>query len=301
MRKVVLFSLTFVLITVSIPSTFASRNGIERAYNTFTVGMTFENSSVPEICSGTLISPTFVMTVAHCVVNMDGNKHTNFLFTKPGMAFDAPINLATQPKILKTYIPQEFFNPKITEEYDVAFIQLDRPLATRGYIRMATVADIMKLSSKINANGYGYGSVFETSELYSQYAREYQLIWQKPQNINMLAATIMTSDISVACSGDSGGPITTILPTGEEVVIGALHSAAYVVDRCGTTAADGLFYMQVTLANKFISIIHSELKKSLTISKVYKITCLKGTTKKYVTGTNPKCPAGYKKVASVQI
>jgi hypothetical protein len=37
------------------------------------------------------------------------------------------------------------------------------------------------------------------------------------------------------------------------------------------------------------------IKVKLNSEKIIKITCLKGKTKKTVTGTNPKCPSGYKK------
>jgi hypothetical protein len=37
------------------------------------------------------------------------------------------------------------------------------------------------------------------------------------------------------------------------------------------------------------------IKVKLNSEKILKITCVKGKTKKLVTGTNPKCPSGYKK------
>ncbi|MFM8447985.1 MAG: hypothetical protein ACKN92_07475, partial [Candidatus Nanopelagicaceae bacterium] len=74
---------------------------------------------------------------------------------------------------------------------------------------------------------------------------------------------------------------------------------------------DGLFYMQVSLVSGFLPLISSELQKSFLLPKptptptvkpkIYKITCVKGKIKKYITGTNPKCPVGYKQSAKTLI
>ena len=37
------------------------------------------------------------------------------------------------------------------------------------------------------------------------------------------------------------------------------------------------------------------------VVKKYKITCVKGKVKKFVTGTAPKCPTGYKQTAKVLV
>jgi secreted trypsin-like serine protease len=291
----------------------ASRNGLERPLNSFTVGITFKNSEgISDLCSGALISPTFIVTAAHCVSDTNKQIYTEFVFTAPATKLDAPLNSATQPKILKTYIPDGYFTDSTSENNDIAFIQLDRKISNSGYIRPATLNEVAQIPNDADLNGYGFGAVFETGEQYSTVAREYGLIWSSKDSQDKQTIKL-TSKNSVGCSGDSGGPITTKSQSGEEILIATLHSAAFVENRCGTPAPDGLFYMQVSLIAKFLPLVDAELVKSLAVStpspkpsryvkpKIYKITCLKGKTKKYVSGTAPKCPAGYKQIAKILI
>lgn len=268
--------------------------------------MTFKNAGVDEVCSGSLISPTFIMTAGHCIINESNQQNTDFIFTAPGTRLDAAVNPATMPKILKTYFPADFKVSEYMERNDIAFIQLDKPLATKGFIRIATAAEVNALTDGQALKGYGYGAVYETGATYSIYPREYSTNWRTSMDMANLKTNQIYSANSVACSGDSGGPITAKLPSGVEVLIGNMSGAALVIDRCGTQAADGKFNMQMTIANKYLSLIQTELTKSLATPtpkattkptpKIIKITCVKGKIKKVISGTNPKCPTGYKKV-----
>ena len=104
---------------------------------------------------------------------------------------------------------------------------------------------------------------------------------------------------SVACAGDSGGPIVHEVTTGNFVLIGNMSGAAAVSNKCGTKASDGNFYMRMTVAHFYLPLVQSELTKSLVspkpTPKIIKITCVKGKVKKVISGIKPKCPSGYRK------
>jgi secreted trypsin-like serine protease len=300
---------------ISLPISHASRNGVEEPKNTFAVGITFKTTSgLSDLCSGALISPTFIVTAAHCVTDTSGNKYSDYIFSAPGVKLDDPINPASQPQILEVTVPDGYYKEASAEQNDIAFIKLDRALANKGFIRIATDLEVAGLEENTILRGHGFGAVFETGATYSNVPREYILNWSK-KDLGQLQTFQLSSATAVGCSGDSGGPITATLKSGEEVLIATLHGAAFVQNRCGTPAPDGLFYMQVSLVGSFVSLVSADLQKSLILPtpsptvtssptakpKIYKITCAKGKTKKYISGTKPKCPTGYKQTAKVLI
>ncbi|MGI9198145.1 MAG: trypsin-like serine protease [Candidatus Nanopelagicaceae bacterium] len=273
----------------------ASRGGTEKRDTPFAIGYTFTVGGIDQVCSGSLVTSTLVVTAAHCVTDTAGNKSTNYVFAGPGVALDAPINPATQPKVLKVYTAPGFVLTEENDRDDIAFIQLDKPLATKGFIRIATAAEVATIMNNAELKGYGYGDIYETNEPYSRFARWYPVNWNSTVASNTVQISSTTAS---ACSGDSGGPITMTLPSGEEVLVAVMSGASQVVNNCGT-ATNGSFIMRVTTVNPYVNLIQSLLVKPK--PKTYKITCVKGKTKKFVTGTNPKCPSGYKQTAKVLI
>lgn len=107
----------------------------------------------------------------------------------------------------------------------------------------------------------------------------------------------LTSKVASACRGDSGGPITTILRNGEEVLVGVMSGAAGVENACGTPGTDGLFRMRVILVAPYLNLV-PEYSFPGVAPKTKTITCIKVVKKKTytkkVTGVKPTCPKGYK-------
>lgn len=283
----------------------ASRNGVEQKNNTFAVGITFDFAGVSQVCSGALIAPKIIATAGHCVFDESGRKVSHYYFTAPGVALDAAIDPSVaQPQIANVYTAPGYVVDAANQKDDVAFIELTLPLAKTGFIRPATAMEVAALAPDQAITGYGFGHVYETKAPYSIYARQYAINWTKPTTTPPSTVQLYSTTAS-ACSGDSGGPITTKTATGEEILIGVLSGAASVVDHCGTAGSDGKYTMQMTVVDTYKSLVPAALLVApaapTPVAKTYKATCVKGKVTKYVTGANPKCPSGYKLTKKVPI
>ncbi len=305
-HRVLAFSLVFTLATLS-SSTYshASRSGTLAPNTSFSVGYTFELAGAQQFCSGSLIAPTIIVTAAHCVTDQFGNKSTNYIFAAPGTALDAPIDPSLKlPKVIDVITRPGYVLTAANDADDIAFLKLDIPLAQKGYIRVATEQEVRNLTDQQNLIGYGFGYVYEENTPYSVYTRSYPINWKLPSTKS--SSIEITSTSATPCKGDSGGPVTVKLSSGEEVLVGIISGAALVIENCGT-AKNGIYTMKMTVVNSYLDLVNGDLSavisspKPAIAPKIYKVTCVRGKTKKIVRGAKPICPAGFRQTAKVLI
>lgn len=298
--------LTSALLLINAPA-IASRNGVEEPTNTFAVGISFKFGEVEQLCSGAMLNPTVVVTAAHCFYSPNGETGTSYIFTSPGTPLDAAIDpRIIQPKIIKTYSDSQFTALDTNNFNDIIFLQLDKPVLSKTYLKFATLEELEQLTSTSPIFGYGYGQVFETGAGYSIYPRKYQLQWTPIDTQTVRTSTItLGSAVATPCKGDSGGPIVATLPTGRQVLVGALSGANNVQGGCGNKSSNGLYFIRMTVGYPFLPLISSVYDPAAPIlaptptatpAKKVTIKCKKGSLIKKVTAVKPVCPKGYKRV-----
>lgn len=272
----------------------ASKGGLEQTNNSFVIGFTYSDNGVPSLCSGALVAPDVIATARHCVVNRQGISGSNYIFSAPGAKLDAPIDGSKVPTGVKqVIIPQQTPTTGLDFRLDVAFIVTNKPFASGTPISFATAEEIKSLSESSVISGYGYGAVFETGATYSSLPRKFDLRWKNSYLVEGTTSLYeLLNENNTACRGDSGGPITLQNASGKEVLIGAVSGAGEVANGCGTKLSDGFYHLRMTVFYPYISQIPKPVVSPA--PKVRKITCIKGTKKKIITGVNPKCPKGYK-------
>lgn len=297
-----LLALTILLSLIAAPSAVASRNGVEEPSNTFTIGITFKFGTVEQLCSGALLTPTLVVTAGHCAYSLDGAPGTDYYFTSPGTPLDAAIDpRIVQPKVIKVFTDPLFSTQDANNVNDIAFLQLDKPVISKTFLKFATRAELEQLTASSPIAGYGYGRVFETGVGYSIYPRKYLLQWTPITPTTELSNTFnIASNVAGPCKGDSGGPIVATLPSGKAVLVGALSGANNVLGGCSTPLADGSYSIRMTAGFPFLPLISAVYDPAALITnpapaKKITITCKKGSLVKKVTALKPVCPKGYKR------
>lgn len=295
--------LSSVILSLIPTSAFASRNGVEEPTNTFTVGITFKFGLADQLCSGVLLSPTIVVTAAHCAFSTTGEIGTNYYFTVPGVALDAAVDpRIVQPRVIKVLSHPTFQVLDSNNVNDIAFLQLDKPLEVKSFLKFATKAELDQLTTSSPIAGYGYGQVFETQERYSIFPRKYQLMWAPLDSSTAWSNTFSLSSLSAApCRGDSGGPIVATLPDGKAVIVGVLSGANNVKGGCATQDREGRYDIRLTTGFPFLPLIASIYNPAAPVApsvpaKKTTIRCKKGSYIKKVTAVKPLCPKGYKRV-----
>ena len=276
--------------------------------------------------SGYLYSSRIIFSAAHSNYMLDNNGK-RILIEPPFITAGKPNSSAKDKngrvRVIKTFVAD--FKPA---QNDFIIYVLEKDLVPMQPSKLLT-AEIEKelTTAKATVAFHGYGEYRDrcapgdinpckkdwdnpnhrTSELpriilmnLAPFSDSYFKIWAEDQRVGLQETIISNPQ---ACPGDSGGPITTIYK-GDLIYLGMGLDAAFVY-ACGAGGSKSKENDEGAFG--YFSPIHKHLdllkeaetfvaQQASTQGKTkVSITCVKGKIIKNVTGTSPKCPAGYKK------
>ena len=251
-------------------------------------------------CSGTQISPSTVVTAGHCLLDSKNKVSSTIRVGNPGSA-DKNTEASYKSWTLASYVQMSdtFIKTGFTRPDDIAFLKLSKPIKMTNRIRIATPDEIEELLMTNNQlKIFGYGLLSDKGE----YAGTPSSLVGTFGNIysNSLNQFSVLTLNSRTCEGDSGGPIYLNIE-GESILVGILNGSPTAMNKhCSDMQPSG-FYEQVgTFIHPYLEqaklagYSDNEFDSQKVIPIIIK--CTKGKIIKQVSGTNPKCPTGYKKV-----
>jgi hypothetical protein len=280
--------------------------------------------------SGYLYSSRIVLTAAHSTYTFDSNRNRQvneppfIMVGKPNSNVKDPTGAV---KVIKTFVGDYRISAFGAGINDFIVYVLEKDLVPMPPSKLMTIdieRELVAGKSEVSYHGYGeYRDRCAPGE-----KAPCKKDWNNPNQsgselprvnkINLAATadfTWMTADVKAdlqseavisnhkACSGDSGGPITTMYQ-GALLYLGQGLNGSNVY-ACGAGNAqskdnDPRSYGYFSPVHKHLDLISQaealvKLQPATQTKAKVSITCTKGKLVKKVSGANPKCPAGYKK------
>ena len=188
-------------------------------------------------CSGVLISPTAVLTAAHCV-RTPSSRIRRLRSVRVGN----PKGKTQRVSVSKVYVHPQFAPPYPERGYDLAVIILKKPIKTHRPIPLATKAeDPRKQGTKIQVFGFGLTEKGRRI-VRSKWLRVATLEYLSPFGcfhgpVKKMAKTrICIASLSAGiCPGDSGGP--AIIKTKRGPVVFGISSITINRRQCSDNQA----------------------------------------------------------------
>lgn len=189
-------------------------------------------------CTGTAITPTLVISAAHCAQGVSASSLTVYV----GEGKDGG-NVRGQYKVKKVVKSPKYNGSKGN---DISFLVLSTPLdlPEEAYVPVLTdpeeIAELHKVGSKAQIVGYGLRNG-------NGFGVKYEVTAQVVKSISSFLSFDAKNEIAIggggkdSCNGDSGGPVYGQLKSGEWRVYGVTSRGG----SCGTGGIYGMMHANI--------------------------------------------------------
>lgn len=204
------------------------------------------------VCSATLVTPTVLLTAAHCVVPpgvASGDRYRNhraYFGTTPERAKKKELFRA------KKAVAHPSYDPKVLGAYDVATVVLEREVPIRPVKVARSFGNL--LGQSVTHVGWGASVSNGKDDKGGIGTKRAVTLPVTEQQGALLRTGDGTRGI---CNGDSGGP--ALLATGDDDVVVGVHSWVDDVDRCAKNGFSArvdryVDFLADTIASAFVDV-----------------------------------------------
>lgn len=184
------------------------------------VGLVVDAAHTP-LCSGVLVSPTVVVTAAHCFAQSN---------VRVAVSFDPVVDLGTAHFNAGRAVVDPLYGTDKTDSHDLAVVVLDAPVADVVPARLPAAGFDDGLAAGTDVTNVGYGYDTAKSPVFDGTRRWSTSLLAKVRDTT-LDLKLRTGGV---CFGDSGGPhlvgdvVAAIVSGGNKVCTG--QSTGYRLD-----------------------------------------------------------------------